>query len=190
MRTILLDPGHGISTPGKASPDGLFREWAGNRRLCRRILELGARAGLDCRMLFDSDADIPLSGRAALANAFPAAGTILLSVHSNAAGDGTRWHAARGFSAFVAPGASPTSRRLAEFLVQEATAAGFGGNRAIPPAGYWEQNLAICRLTACPAVLTENLFMDNRADLAILQSEAGVDALARIHVQALTRLLR
>ncbi|MBQ0142118.1 MAG: N-acetylmuramoyl-L-alanine amidase, partial [Prevotellaceae bacterium] len=34
--TILIDNGHGSDTPGKRSPDGLFREYSYTREIARR----------------------------------------------------------------------------------------------------------------------------------------------------------
>ncbi len=50
---------------------------------------------------------------------------------------------------------------------------------------WWPQDLAICRDTPCPAVLTENLFMDNRADADYLLSERGRLALAEVHADGI-----
>lgn len=190
MKTFLIDPGHGVTTRGKQSPDGLYKEWAGNRRIARRIVELAKPLGLECHMLFDSDSDLALSQRVEIANRCDPRTTVLVSVHSNASGNGSCWMNARGFSAFVAPNASATSRMLARILVEEAHLAGLAGNRAVPPQGYWTASLAVCRDSLCPAVLTENLFHDNIDDLRILQSQAGVDLIARIHLEAFLKLLR
>lgn len=35
--TILIDPGHGVNTPGKRSPDGSFLEYAFNRDIAQRL---------------------------------------------------------------------------------------------------------------------------------------------------------
>ena len=37
----------------------------------------------------------------------------------------------------------------------------------------WEEDFYILRKSWCPAVLTENFFMDNHSDLEYLQSHAG-----------------
>ena len=49
----------------------------------------------------------------------------------------------------------------------------------------WEEGFYILRKTKCPAVLTENFFMDNEQDLAYLTSEEGREAIVRTHVAAL-----
>ena len=39
----------------------------------------------------------------------------------------------------------------------------------------------MCRDTNCPAVLTENLFQDNRQDVDFLLSDAGRAAIVQLH---------
>ena len=108
--------------------------------------------------------------------------------NENAAGN-SGWHSARGFSAWVAPGASETSRRLAAALSSGAAAIGYSGNRSSPPCGYWTGNFAILRDTLCPAVLSENMFMDNVADLAFLKSPRSVEILAALHAKVLAEII-
>ncbi|MBP5694104.1 MAG: N-acetylmuramoyl-L-alanine amidase, partial [Bacilli bacterium] len=59
------------------------------------------------------------------------------------------------------------------------------GNRSVPPEKYWVQNLALCRDTACAAVLTENLFQDNKEDVAFLLSEKGKEAIVQLHLNGI-----
>ncbi|MDE6133950.1 MAG: N-acetylmuramoyl-L-alanine amidase [Muribaculaceae bacterium] len=181
---ILIDNGHGRETKGKMSPCGSFREWEWTRMFARALMQRLQADGADVSLLVHEDSDVSLAERIRRANAF-GRDALLLSIHNNAAGDGSMWHRASGFSAFVAPRASPLSRSIAAALTRAAAAAGLAGNRATPPQGYWTASLAICRDSLCPAVLTENLFMDNRADLALLQSDSGVKRLLDIHLQAL-----
>ena len=44
------------------------------------------------------------------------------------------------------------------------------GSRAVPPCHYWTAGFYVLRKTVCPAVLTENLFQDNHADVELLSS--------------------
>ena len=37
---ILIDPGHGIDTPGKRSPDGRFLEYLWNRQIVDLLIDL------------------------------------------------------------------------------------------------------------------------------------------------------
>lgn len=186
-RTVIIDNGHGIDTCGKSSPDGRLREWLWTRTAARCLRTALIERGFQAVLLVPEEADVPLGERCRRANALAAAnaGSVLISLHCNAAGDGTDWHGARGFCAFVHPEASTGARVLARQLTVQAQAAGFGGNRCMPAAGYWQADYAILRGTQCPAVLTENLFMDNRDDVEVLLSRRGMHGLVAAHVQAL-----
>ena len=48
---ILIDNGHGIETPGKRSPDGLFREYLYNREIARRVVSELTDCGRDAQLL-------------------------------------------------------------------------------------------------------------------------------------------
>ena len=50
---------------------------------------------------------------------------------------------------------------------------------------WWAQNLAICRDTNCPAVLTENLFQDNESDYKYLLSDEGRETIINLHVSGI-----
>ena len=185
---ILIDNGHGIDTPGKRSPDGRLLEWHYTRRVAREVAARLTAAGTDARLLVTEDNDVPLRERCLRANRLcptPTSG-ILVSIHCNAAGADCRWHGARGWSVFLHPRASHASRCLAEALHDAAEARALTTRRPMPSRKYWEMNLAICRDTICPAVLTENLFQDNRADVEQLLSPAGFESIVSLHVNAIT----
>lgn len=185
---ILIDNGHGQETKGKCSPDGTHREWAWSRKFARRLRDELTARGYDARLLVPEDSDVSLRERVRRANSYAPGDAVVISIHNNAAGHGSGWHGARGFCALVAPGASAVSRRLAAALTRAAARRGLTGNRALPPDGYLTASLAICRDTRCPAVLTENLFMDNAEDVALLRSEAGVRSLLDVHLEAIAEL--
>jgi len=189
LMIVLIDNGHGVDTPGKQSPDGRLREWAWTRAMARSIVDGLREAGIDARTLVPEEYDLPLLQRVNRVNALcrlhGAANVVLVSVHNNAAGADGCWHSARGFLPLVVPNASRASRRLASILYTGARSAGLSGNRAPLSAGYVERNLYICRHTLCPAVLTENLFQDNRDDVDFLLSDRGRRAIRDLHVNAI-----
>ena len=112
---------------------------------------------------------------------------LLVSVHVNAAGNDGQWHDARGFSVWVARKASENSRKVAKLLYEEAAVRGLKGNRYVPRERYWQSDFYILKNTACPAVLTENLFQDNRADVTYLLTDAGKREIADLHIQAILK---
>ena len=46
---ILIDNGHGVNTPGKCSPDGLFREYRYTREIAAEVVKRLRAAGYDAR---------------------------------------------------------------------------------------------------------------------------------------------
>ena len=188
---ILIDNGHGIQTKGKRSPDGTLLEYAYTRDLARRIVSILKSRGSDSELLVPEDDDIPLSERVRRTNAHCQAlgksNVILISLHINAAGDGTKWMNATGWSCYTCKGLTE-SDRLATCLY-EAAIKNFPDRRIRKDYSDgdpdWEENFYILRHSLCPAVLTENFFMDSRSDLEYLQSRAGKQAMVDTHVEGI-----
>lgn len=194
MVKVLIDNGHGENTPGKCSPDKRLREYAYAREIARRVEKCLRCNGYDAQRIVEEETDVPLSERCKRVNDIcKQVGTknvLLVSIHNNAAGGDGKWHEARGFSAHVGLNASSKSKMLAQYLWNEAIQQGLKGNRSVPAAPYIVQNLAICRDTACPAVLTENLFQDNKEDVELLLSEEGKEKVTATHVNAIVNFIK
>lgn len=188
---ILIDNGHGAETPGKCSPDGRLREYAWTREIARRVCDKLKAPGYDARLLVPELNDVSLRERVKRVNSVCAdAGSdnvLLVSIHVNAAGT-SQWHNASGWTTWVAPNASQRSRQLASLLNTEAVRLNLKGNRSREP--FFTGNFAILRDTKCPAVLTENMFQDNRHDVDYLLSERGKSEITDLHVTAITQYLK
>lgn len=195
MTTILLDPGHGSDTPGKRSPDGHFREYAYNRYLAIEIRNSLTALGLDVQLVVPEREDISLKERCRRVNAickqFGNDQVILLSIHVNAAGNGQNWLDARGWSCFTTLG--KTKADALATCLYEAAKNHLPGMRL--RTDYTdgdpdiEKDFYIIRHTSCPAVLTENLFMDNPEDLAFLESDTGSQAIINLHIEGIRQYL-
>lgn len=191
---ILIDNGHAKTTAGKRSPDRTFFEWQFNREiaipLVKRLKEMGYDAE---RIVTEDDYDVTLPERCRRVNGWckklGAKNVIFISVHANAADHG-QWTNARGFSVYVAKNASERSKRLAQTFYDLAVKKGLKGNRSTPKNRYWEANFYVIKNTLCPAILTENLFYDNKEDLAILKSEEGKKKIVDLHVEAIVNFLK
>lgn len=189
---ILIDNGHGHDTPGKRSPDGRLQEYAYTREIARRVENALKARGYDAARIVTEENDIPLNERCRRANKIysdTGKNAILVSIHCNAAGADGLWHDARGWAAYVSPNASAKSKTLARCLIGAAEGKGLKVRRYSPDEPYWTQSLAICRDTRCPAVLTENLFQDNREDVKYLLSETGKQAIVDLHVNGIIKYL-
>lgn len=195
MKTILIDNGHGKDTPGKCSPDGSLREYKWTREVARLIVDELCRRGYDARLLVREDTDVPLPIRVRRVNEVCAqlgnGNVVLVSIHSNAAGNG-QWMGARGWCAYTTPGKT-ASDALATCLY-DAAARHLQGHslRKDMTDGDpdWEANFYILAKTRCAAVLTENLFHDNRQDVAFMLTDEGKRAIAMLHADGVQAYIR
>lgn len=89
---ILIDNGHGINTPGKRSPDGLFREYKYTREIAKDVVKRLIELGYDAELLVPETEDICLKERVKRVNAVCSElgnnNVILISIHNNASGNG------------------------------------------------------------------------------------------------------
>ena len=190
---VLIDNGHGENTPGKCSPDKRLMEWAYTREIADMVVSGLRKQGIAAERIVKENTDVPLSERCRRANEiYKETGkkAILVSIHCNAAGSGADWMNARGWSVFVSPNASANSKRLATCLGNAAECNRVTIRKQTPSFMYWAQNLAMCRDTNCPAVLTENLFQDNREDVEYLLSPEGKRTIAQIHIDGIMAYLK
>ena len=189
---IILDNGHGLNTPGKRSPDGTLIEAIYTRQLVKDLAPELEKLGHTVHILVPEPEDIPLNVRVKRINAICRAdgvkNTILISIHLNAAGDGSKWMNATGWSCYTCKGQTE-SDRLADCLYKAAEqnlknqVIRTDCTRDGDPD--WEEDFYILRHSLCPAVLTENFFMDSRSDLEYLQSRAGKQAVVDTHVEGI-----
>ena len=192
---IFIDNGHGLMTAGKRSPDGQFREPFYNREIAKRVVSDLRDRGLDAELLVPEDDDISLAERVRRVNAacflLGKQNVILVSIHVNAAGNGSKWLNATGWSVYTCKGQT-ASDMLAECLCQAAIK-NFSGRRIRTDMSDgdmdWEEGFYILRKSLCVAVLTENFFMDSRFDLEYLQSKAGKQAVVDTHVEGIIEYL-
>lgn len=186
---ILIDNGHGSNTPGKCSPDKRIREYAYTREIATRIVEELKAKGYDAERIVTETTDVSLGERCRRVNKIcakhGARNVLLVSVHLNAAGSGGIWRNATGWSGWIYTKGSERSKKLAQLLYDEADRRGLKGNRSVPATRYWTANFYILKNTDCPAVLTENLFQDNRDEVDYLLTEAGKAAIVGLHVDGI-----
>ena len=195
-KVVILGTAHGVNTPGKCSPDKKFREYRFSREVINdlkpKLEALGLKVYID---ITQDEVPLPpvaeLSQRCRIVNSICAKhGTkncVYVSIHVNAAGSGGVWRTARGFAVYVARQCSEASRRLAKSLCDTAIAMGLRGNRSIPKEHYWQANFYVIKNTHCPAVLTENLFQDNREDVEFLMSAEGKAKIVELHRKCIAK---
>lgn len=190
---VLIDNGHGIDTLGKCSPDHRLKEWAWTRSIAQMLSRALTLRGVDTMLLTPETNDVPINERVRKANAWcnrlGAKNVVLVSIHANAAASDSQWHNASGCSVYVSNNASQNSKQLAKIFTEESIALGLSGNRSIPASKYWQGNFGIIRDTKCPAVLTENMFMDNKQDVEFMLSDKGKQAIVEMHLNAICKYI-
>lgn len=193
---VLIDNGHGSNTPGKRSPDGKLMEYAYTREIASLVYYGLQREGITARMLVKEEVDVPLSERVRRANEecteHGKSNVILVSIHCNASGDGEKWMPASGWEIYTSPGKTKADK-LATCIYDTA-------NLWLPKTAKFrtdfldgdpdkESRFYILQNTKCPAVLTENLFMDNKSDCKYLLSLVGKATIAKLHVEGIKKYL-
>lgn len=186
---VILDNGHGNDTPGKRSPiyDGkqLF-EYEFNRDVVARINKYCAEIGIKTAVLVPELNDITLAERCRRANTIYRQNNkcFLLSIHANAGG-GT------GFEVFTSVGKTKADE-IAETLCND-IAKYFPKFRLRTDKtdgdSDKESNFYILKHTICPAVLAENLFMDNYNDFKSLINPDFRDKLAIMYVDFIKKMI-
>lgn len=213
--TVILGTAHGKNVAGKRSPDGIFEEWQYSREivgLVRRELEAKG-----CKVFVDmQDSEVPLPQTAELrarckyvnelCDKYGTKNCIYVSIHVDAASSG-EWKNAGGWTAYTSPGRT-LSDILATYLyeaaekhlagyaakMEEGKKKGLYGSNQKPFRKDTsdgdpdkEANFYVLVRTKCAAVLTENLFQDNKADVAFLTSEEGKKAIVGLHKEAILK---
>lgn len=199
---VLLDNGHAKSTPGKRSPlfeDGKqFFEYEFARDIVKRISNELQKLNINYKIVTpEVDYDVPLTTRANRVNRYCSKlgkdNCLLISIHANAAGMGKDWMNARGWSVWTTKGKTD-SDKYADIFYKEA-------EKLLPKYGMtlrrdlsdgdndYESNFTILYKSKCPAILTENLFQDNKIDCEFLMSEQGREVITQIHVNAIKNIL-
>ena len=189
---IILDFGHGRDTPGKKSPDCRLEEWKFNRELGMIIYEGLKKQDYNPVILVPEDIDIRLPERCARVNEMcKVESCILISIHGNAAGNGSSWLNASGWQCHTTIGETRADI-LAKYLYEAA-------HEILDPLKIgvreyngsnepdWENDFYILKHTICPSVLIENLFYDNKKDIEIMLSDEGKQILANVTIEGIKR---
>ena len=193
---ILIDPGHGIDTPGKRSPDGLFREYLWNRQVADLILEGLVSAGVDASLVVTETNDVTLRNRVdrvnTICNRIGASNVLLVSIHANAAGNGSAWMNAKGWSCYTSRGKTK-SDQVAECLY-DAFEEEFQDRKIRKDMSDgdrdWEENFYVLQKSKCPAVLLENFFYDNREECAWMLQEETKRRIASAAVKGIIKYIK
>jgi len=198
---VVVNAGHTFETPGKASCDGKLKEWEWNLLTAQLTVRSLIASGIDAELVRatkESDSlTLPVKRTNELCSKYGKKNVLFISIHCNAAGMGKQWMSARGWSIWTTVGQTES-----DVL---ATCIYHGAERAFADDKKWglklrkdmrdgdvdyEKNYYVLRNTACPAVLIENFFMDNKEDCAFLLSDESKAYAAEAIVQGVEEYLK
>lgn len=174
MVKIFIDPGHGGNDPG-AVGNGL-KEKDLTLKITKKIQSLlGEYQNISVKLSRTTDVYLSLSERANLANDWGA--DFFLSIHINAGG-GT------GFESYIYNGSVSSATIAYQNVMHQEIMKAISG---VKDRGKKRANFAVVRETKMPAILTENLFIDNKTDAAKLKSEQFLLQVAHGHAQGIVK---
>ena len=187
---VILDAGHGsISifnneyvTNGKrmVKDDIVYYEGVHNQDNVDRIATVLEAKGYEVIKLRDTWQDISLEQRVEHANEYDDA--ILISIHSDANGNGREWNSAHGIGTWIYTNGSKNTKKLADSL-NNALICNFDGiarNRGIKKANFY-----ILKYSKMPAVLLELGFMTNYEEVQKMQTEDWKERIVKSVVEAI-----
>ena len=203
-KIIILGTAHGVNVGGKCSPDKKFREYKYSREIIKQLKAELESEGYKVFVDMEGD-EVPANQSKELEQR-----CIYVSIHVNAAGSEGKWMNAGGWCAYTSSGktkADALATKLYEAAQVElsdyakALDAGketgaYGANQRAFRTDYsdgdpdQESNFYVLAHTSCPAVLTENLFQDNKTDVAFLESEKGRKAIVALHKKGIINYLK
>lgn len=211
---VILGTAHGKNVGGKRSPDGKLEEYQYSREIVgllrKELSALGFIVHVD---MMQSEVPLPQTAELRarckyvneLCDKYGTKNCIYVSIHVNAAASTGRWNKAGGWSAYTSRGKT-NADKLATFLynaaekhlasyaeaMEKGKTTGQYDKKQRPyrtdfSDGDHDQEAGFYVLTntKCPAVLTENLFMDNKSDVTFLTSAEGKKAIVELHKSAI-----
>jgi N-acetylmuramoyl-L-alanine amidase len=174
MVRIVLDAGHGGKDSG-AVGNGL-KEKDLTLKIVKQIGRmLSEYENAEVHYTRTDDRFLELSERAEIANKLKA--DYFISVHINAGG-GT------GFETYIYNGGVSAPTVAYQNVIHQEILKAIGN---VKDRGKKRANYAVLRQTKMPALLTENLFIDNANDAAKLKSEQFLLQIAHGHVQGIVK---
>ncbi|WP_409252298.1 N-acetylmuramoyl-L-alanine amidase [Bacillus sp. SCS-153A] len=160
MTTIVIDPGHGGNDPGATYRN--FMEKTYNLSIALKVRDyLLNNYNVNILMTRTGDTTMSLSQRSSFANSRNA--DFYLSIHNNAAGG-------RGFESYIYNGAVSQQTQNYQSIIHDEIMSSVKQKYGITDRGKKRANFHVLRETQMNALLLEVLFVDNPADLNILNN--------------------
>lgn len=183
-KKVVLDPGHGVETAGKRSPDGKYLEHEFNLDMAGRLKAQLERHSVTVVQTRTTETDVPIADRAAISNAVNP--DLFVSLHSNASGNG--WSAPSGYGIYTSARGDSAGRNIAaRAILARAQAAGIQlwGNGLFHDGDDGTKDIGVLWRTDAPAVLIEHGFHTNINEVELLKHPVYRDLLAKVDAQGI-----
>lgn len=199
----LIDPGHGGEIDGvyqtspnfdKNDPSTWHKSyyhkdedlviWEGvfNRAVARKLIRLLVAEDIECKLIAHGEEDIPLYKRVQYADELQAlhGRCVYVSIHGNAGGG-------HGHEIYTSVGQTKSDKIAEVFIKHMEKEFPEQTSRKDLTDGDSdkEAQFYVLRKTDCPAILTENFFMDDPEDAKLMISEEGQSRVAKAHFNAI-----
>ena len=175
MHYVAIDPGHGVNTPGKRSPDSSLLEYKFNQDIAKYLKQELDRHNIKNLITCDGSYDMSLTERANKAN--NAGCDLFISIHGNAYGE--TWNNASGWEDYVCAkggNAEKFAKLLNKYCITDL---------GLKDRGVKTANFTVLLKTKMPAVLTENGFYTNRSECDRMKTEEFKRNCAIAHAKAI-----
>jgi N-acetylmuramoyl-L-alanine amidase len=176
-KLVVIDAGHGGKDPGAISVLGYYEKTV-DLAVARKVASLLRQRGVRVEMTRTGDSYPELEDRANIANRLNA--DLFVSIHA----DSSPKSSTRGFTIYVANGASEASHRAADALEDSMAETG------LTDRGTQTANYRVLVETTGPAVLIELGYLTNRHEAALLRDDAFQDRLAEAIANGIISSLR
>ena len=157
---ICIDAGHGISTPGKRSPDGSLLEYEFNKDVAMRLKNILEKYNIEIVLTCYDDVDVPLKSRCQIANQNKC--DYFVSIHANAHKE--YWTDASGWEIHIISKGGK-AENLAKSIHK------FSKELGLKDRGIIVSNFQVLRDTNMPAVLIEHGFYTNKEECEKLKTD-------------------
>ena len=219
MKVVILGTAHGKNVGGKRSPDNSLEEYRYSREIVNRLRTALEARGCVVYVDMPEDI-VPLPQQQELrlrcsyvnnlCKKYGKDKCLYVSIHVNAAGGEGKWMLAGGWCAYTSRGKT-ISDTLAKCLydaaevhlhkyatiMDEGKKEGLYSSKQTPLRmdmsdgdKDMEADFFVLKHTACAAVLTENLFMDNKRDVSFLLSEKGKQSIVALHRDGILNFIK
>jgi N-acetylmuramoyl-L-alanine amidase len=176
-KRVVIDAGHGGKDPGATSVLGYYEKVV-NLAVAQRVASLLRQRGVSVEMTRTGDYYPDLEDRADIANRLNA--DLFVSIHA----DSSSKSSVRGFTIYIANGASEASHRAADALEDSMAETG------LTDRGTQTANYRVLVETTGPAVLIEMGYLTNRREAALLRDDSFQDRLAEAIANGIVNSLR